>query len=331
MKIAIVKLSALGDIVHAMFILQVLKKKMTHVEIDWIVEEMFAPLLENQPHIHQIHTVNLKSLKERKINFFRELKKVKFLHQNKYDLVIDLQGLIKSAIVAKLLGKSVGFSKDAIRESFAAVFYKKTFFVPYENNVIQRNMALVYKALDMEGDVLLTETKEPLLFFKPIDIQKIDTYLSKGQHNIIYILGSSWESKVYPKEKFVEIVNKLEGNPLLLWGNEKEYDAALYVSEHSNAQCLPKLNLNELKALISKADLVIGADSGPTHFAWALNRPSITIFGPTPSERNTLVTSINKVIDCGKKIDPLRLNKKDFCIQKIEAKKIIQLAKELLL
>jgi len=97
-----------------------------------------------------------------------------------------------------------------------------------------------------------------------------------------------------------------------------------------SAKIVPKINLNELKALVSKADLVIGGDSGPTHFAWALNRPSVTLFGPTPSERNILETSINKVLDCGEKIDPLKLDKKNYCIGNIESKRIVVLAKELL-
>ena len=116
----------------------------------------------------------------------------------------------------------------------------------------------------------------------------------------------------------------------MVWGNDSEYAAAQYVCKNSQARIVPRLTLNELKALISCADLVIGADSGPTHFAWAMNRPSITIFGPTPSERNTLTGDINKVIDCGKKINPLKLDKKDLCIQKIESKEIVMLAKELL-
>ena len=144
-------------------------------------------------------------------------------------------------------------------------------------------------------------------------------------------MGSSWESKIYPKEKFVEIINALDGNHLLVWGSESEEGYAKYISKNTAAKVLPKMNFNELKALIAKADLVIGGDSGPTHFAWAMNRPSITIFGPTPSSRNILKTPINRTIDCGKDIDALNLNKKDFCIQNIEAAKIVTLAKELLI
>jgi heptosyltransferase-1 len=171
--------------------------------------------------------------------------------------------------------------------------------------------------------------KEVFLFFSEKDMHKTASYIREEQKTIVHILGSSWDSKIYPKEKFTKVINALEGNHLLVWGSSEEEVCARYVAEHTQAQLLPAMDLNELKALVSKADLVIGGDSGPTHFAWAMNRPSITIFGPTPSKRNVLETRINKVIDCGKEIDPLKLNKKDFCIQNIDPEKIIKLAKGL--
>lgn len=330
MKIAIVKLSALGDIVHAMAALQFIKQTIPESHIDWIVEEGFAGVLEHNPHIDTILCVNLKALKKDKSQFFTELKKLREYAHNNYDIVIDLQGLIKSAIVSRILGSNAGFDRNSIRETLAASLYKKSFFVPYEENVIHRNLDLVASALDITFEKDLLDKKEPFLFFLDTDKEKTASFLREDQKTIMHILGSSWESKVYPKEKFVEIINALEGNHLLVWGNDTEYASAQYVAENSSASIVPRLNLNELKALISSADLVIGADSGPTHFAWAMNRPSITIFGPTPSGRNTLTGKMNKVIDCKKEIDPLKLDKKDLCIQKIDAKEIITMAKELL-
>ncbi len=330
MKIAIVKLSAMGDIVHAMVALQFIKKVFPDSSIDWIVEESFFSVLEHNPDINAILCVNLKAIKTDKRKIFSELKRVRKYAQNNYDIVIDLQGLLKSAIVSRILGSNIGFDKHSIREKIASFLYKKTFFIPYKENVIVRNLDLITYSLDMGSQKELLDQKEPFLYFKDEDREKTASFLSGSQKKIIYILGSSWESKVYPKEKFVEIINALEGDHLLVWGDKKEYAYAQYVSENSNAQILPHLNLNELKALISSADLVIGGDSGPTHFAWALNRPSITIFGPTPSCRNTLACKINKVVDCGKEIDPLNLDKKDLCIHDIEAEEIITVAKELL-
>ena len=330
MKIAIVKLSALGDIVHAMVVLQFIRKSLPDCHMDWIVEERFASVLDHHPHIDSVLCVDLKSLKKDKFRFFTELKKLKKYANNTYDIVIDLQGLLKSAIVSKILGKNTGFDKNSIREKIASPFYEKTFFVPYEENVILRNMDLVSLSLDIGIDKSHLKEKEAFLFFTEEDTEKTKYFIKKDQKNIVHILGSSWESKIYPKEKFVEIINSLEGNHLLVWGSEEEEAFARYIAEHAKAEMLPQMNLNELKALISKADLVIGGDSGPTHFAWALNRPSITIFGPTPSQRNVLQTEINRVVDCEKKIDPLNLDKKDFCIRQINPEKIVTLAQELL-
>ena len=329
MKIAIVKLSALGDIVHAMVVLQFIKQAIPNSSIDWIIEERFANILEHNPYIDIIHCVNLKALKKDKLKFFEELNKLKKYAQNNYDIVIDMQGLLKSAIVSKILGPNVGFDKNSIREKIASLFYGKSFFVPYSENVILRNVHLVSSSLNIDVEENALSNKEIFLFFSEENMHKTTSYIKEEQKTIVHILGSSWDSKIYPKEKFIEIINALEGNHLLVWGNSEEETYAKYIAEHTQAHLLPEMDLNELKALISKADLVIGGDSGPTHFAWAMNRPSITIFGPTPSKRNVLETKINKVIDCGKEIDPLKLNKKDFCIHHIDPKKIVKLAKGL--
>jgi heptosyltransferase-1 len=92
---------------------------------------------------------------------------------------------------------------------------------------------------------------------------------------------------------------------------------------------MPRLDLNSLKALIAKADLLIGNDTGPTHMAWALNKPSITIFGPTPVSR-VYQTSINKVVKSASIVNPYKLNKQDYSIREIDENEVIELAKALL-
>ena len=138
MKIAIVKLSALGDIVHTMIILQFVKKHYPNSEIDWIVEKRFQGVLENNPHINQIHTVNLNAAKKQKsLKFlFKELIQVR--KYGKYDLIIDAQGLVKSAIVTKLMKgiKTVGFDKRSIRERLASYFYNQKVVIGYDKNTI---------------------------------------------------------------------------------------------------------------------------------------------------------------------------------------------------
>lgn len=330
MKIAIVKLSAMGDIIHAMTALQYVKQEMPNIHIDWIVEQRFADILRGNPHIEHILPVNLKALKKNKRQLIAEIKRVKNYATHQYDIVIDAQGLIKSAVVSRILGSSRGFDRHSTREGVASYLYKKSYSIPYEDNVIYRNVKLIFDALGLEFDRERLFEKKPFLFYSEDESRSVTPYLKSDQKNIIYIIGSSWESKVYPKEKFVELIGLLGENALVVWGDKKEYNWARYISERCPVTITSKLSLGELKALIANADLVVGGDSGPTHMAWAMNRPSITLFGPTPSDRNTLTTEQNRVMNSSSEVDPMKLNREDFSIQEIKPSKIAQVAQELL-
>ena len=152
MKIAIVKLSSLGDIVHSMVVLQFIKKHYPESEIDWVVEKRFQGVLENNAHINQIHTVNLNEVKKKKSLklLFKELLQVRKF--GKYDLIIDVQGLVKSAIVLKFMkgNKTVGFDKNSIREPLAAYFYSHKVSIGYDENTIERYISLIAMALKIQ-------------------------------------------------------------------------------------------------------------------------------------------------------------------------------------
>lgn len=329
-KIAIVKLSAMGDIIHAMIALQFIKKTYPNIIIDWFVEEAFFEVLEYNPHINNIYKINLKSIKKNKKLLFSEIKKIRYFSKNNYNLIIDAQGLIKSAIVAKLLAKNVaGFNKNSIREKFATFFYKIKVNIPYSKNTIDRNAKVLSNPLSFKISKDEILNKKAFLFFKNENVI-IHKYLEKDKKNILFIIGASWDSKMYSKEKFIKVIDSLKENCLIAWGNEKEKKLAQYITNNSNAILLPKLNLNNLKALISNIDLLIGNDTGPTHMAWALNISSITLFGNTPAYRNTYETKINKVLKSNTIVNPLKLNKQDFSINKIDENEIIKKAKELL-
>jgi heptosyltransferase-1 len=153
--------------------------------------------------------------------------------------------------------------------------------------------------------------------------------LQNVRKNIVLIIGSSWDSKNYPADKFVKIASALQQNCLAVWGSEQEREKADWMSTQSgNIQVMPRLDLNSLKALIARADLLIGNDTGPTHMAWALNRPSITIFGPTPV-RMAYQTGINKVVKSASIVNPYKLNRQDYSIKDIDENEIIELAKTL--
>lgn len=328
MKIAIVKLSALGDIVHAMVALQFIKAALPRAQIDWIVEERFSGVLADNPHIDNILGLNLKALKIDKLRIFSEIGKVRAYAENGYDLVIDAQGLIKSALVARLLSANcVGFDQDSIREKWAALFYSRHVAYAYDANTIDRNVAVLTQSLGLEVGKAQILAKQPFLYFQPASAA-LDEYFQAGQTNIILVIGSTWPSRNYPLEKYLQVIFGLEANFLICWGNEKEHWMAQWLAERSLARVLPQLSLNDLKAALARADLVIGNDTGPTHMAWGLNRPSITLFGPTPVSR-VYQTDINKVLKSPSQVNPFKLDKNDFSIAEIEPKAVIRLADEL--
>lgn len=330
MKIAIVKLSALGDIVHAMVALQFIKAHSPEIRIDWIVEQRFAEVLKHNPDIDNILTVNLKALKTDKSGLFAELKKIRSYASNNYDLVIDAQGLIKSAITAKLVGKRIaGFDADSIREKAASWFYHVKVACAYDANTIDRNALILSSPLGIDITTEQILGKKPFLFFNNENPQIYD-FLVKDKANIVLVIGSTWDSRNYPAAKFVKIAEALQQNCLVIWGSDQEKATAEWMAMQSELiKVMPKLDLNSLKALIAKADLLIGNDTGPTHMAWGLNRPSITIFGPTPVSR-VYQTDINKVVKSASIVNPYKLNKQDFSIKDIDECEIIEQAKSLL-
>ena len=330
-KIAIVRLSALGDIVNSAVILQFIHAKFPHAEIHWITEEIFSPLLKNHPLINSVHTVNLKQLKkEKKISLLK--KTISQLRSiAKFDIVIDIQGLIKSSIVARIASQNThGFDRNSTRESLASLLYKTTSNIAYDENIVKRNCFVVADALGFEitDEMLLNKTE---IF--PYATEQSDTLFPHAKNkkkNIAIVIGASWESKKYPKEQIVELCNELKQNCLIIWGNETEKKDGMWICENSSfATLAPKLSLTELVSFISTCDLLIGNDTGPTHMAWAQNIPSITLFGPTTT-RMIYETPQNIGIKSSSKVNIFKIDKNDFSIKDIEVETIVSKAKELL-
>jgi heptosyltransferase-1 len=312
--------------------LQFIKQHLPNSTIDWVVEEGFKDILANNPDINEIHTVNIKKAKQQKSIklLFNEIKKLRKLPR--YDIVIDTQGLIKSAIVSRAIPSSqtFGFDKNSLRESFAAKFYTDVCSISYDENIIKRNAAVISSALDIKishDDIL---TKKLFLFSNK---QLSSDLLSNTKVNIALIPGASFKSKIYPVDQYAQIANELksQANFIVLWGNQSERNMAEQIQKNApEVQIANKLTLDGLKAFIAQTNLVIGGDTGPTHMAWALNIPSITLFGSTPGYRNTYITDINQILESKSNVNPFKIDKSDLSIKTIEVKDICAKVKELL-
>lgn len=321
LRIAIVRLSALGDIVNTAVVLQIIHHYYPDALIDWFVEEAFAPILQNHPLIHEVIPVPLKRLKKNKS--FTLLKEMihSLKSRKRYDHIIDAQGLLKSAIVASFLpGRIHGFDRKSAREAIAAWFYATTSSIPYEISVIRRNVMVITEALNIPYSDVLIEQKAPVF----------DSPSASHENKIALVIGASWKSKCYPKEHFATLCDLLPYPCHLVWGSTSEYDDAMWIQEHSkNAIVTPKMSLKELVDFIANCTLIIGNDTGPTHIAWAMNRPSITLFGPT-NERMIYPTPINIGIKSPSHVDIFHINRNDFSIRDIDPHLIATKAKEIL-
>ena len=208
LKIAIVKLSALGDIVHAAIVLQFIKKHCPNTHITWLVDARFASLLKDHPLIDELVILPLKE------SFKKSYKIIKTL--GKFDKIIDLQGLFKSAVVAKLLGKEIyGFSRESVKEKIAARLYRHKFKIDYNENIIVRNLSLVGYALNFGFDRDEILKKSPC--FEIVGKFKNES----GKKRILIAAFASEESKIY--DKFKDVIRLLVGCEIYLcYGSESE-------------------------------------------------------------------------------------------------------------
>ncbi|GAA9368076.1 lipopolysaccharide heptosyltransferase I [Helicobacter pylori] len=324
MKIAIVRLSALGDIIVSAVFLAVIKERFTNAQIEWFVDERFSAILEHSPYIDKLHPIALKSTLTT-FNPLKIFKLFKSLRAYEYDIVIDMQGLIKSALITQMLKapKKVGFDCTSAREGLSAFFYSQKVSIAYNEPVLKRNFTLLSHALNLPKKEISESLSSRSKVFSYQDSPKIDALnLNKNKPKILFVLETSKINKTYPIEHFKELALALENFQIcLLWHASEDKATALYhaLKNQRDVLLLPKLTLNEVKALLFKMDLIIGGDTGITHLAWALQKPSITLYGNTPMERFKLESPINVSLTGNSNAN---YHKKDFSIQSIEPKKI---------
>ncbi|MCQ2827997.1 lipopolysaccharide heptosyltransferase I [Helicobacter pylori] len=324
MKIAIVRLSALGDIIVGAVFLAAIKECLPNAQIEWFVDERFGAILEHSPYIDKLHPIALKSALTT-FNPLKIFKLFKSLRAYEYDIIIDMQGLVKSALITQMLKapKKVGFDYASAREGLSAFFYSQKVSIAYDEPVLKRNFTLLSHALNLPKEEISESLSSRAKVFSYQDSPKINALnLNQNKPKILFVLETSKINKTYPTERFKELALMLENFQIcLLWHANEDKASALYgaLKNQRDVLLLPKLTLNEVKALLFKMDLIIGGDTGITHLAWALQKPSITLYGNTPMERFKLGSPINVSLTGNSNAN---YHKKDFSIQNIEPKKI---------
>lgn len=253
--------------------------------------------------------------------------------QGQFDIIIDLQGLLKSALVSRSLGKNIfGFDRFSTKEGLASIFYTHKYSCNYDKNIILRNLELCSFALNFSFDEKEILAKEPC-FLKnsriPSDETRIPNKNSRIPNRKILIAPfASESSKCYAHFASVIKGAKEFAQCFLVAGNKPERKKATKLAS-SGATLLAPLDLAQILEFMDTCDLIIGNDSGITHLAWAQNYATITLFGNRSGARNAFATPKNLIIQATPKheIDAFHIDKSDFCINDIDPAQIIAKAK----
>ena len=314
--------------------IQFIRKHIANAHISWFCDARFEQIARLLAGVDEVVALPLKDKKF--LKSFEILRQ----KQGQFDIIIDLQGLLKSALVSRSLGKNIfGFDRFSAKEGLASIFYTHKYSCNYDKNIILRNLELCSFALNFSFDEKEILTKEPC-FLKnsripdknsriPSDESRIPNKNSRIPNKKILIAPfASESSKCYAHFASVIKGAKEFAQCFLVAGSEPEREKATKLAS-SGATLLAPLDLAQILEFMDTCDLIIGNDSGITHLAWAQNYATITLFGNRSGARNAFATPKNLIIQATPKheIDAFHIDKSDFCINDIDPAQIIAKAK----
>ena len=316
--------------------IQFIRKHIANAHISWFCDARFEQIARLLAGVDEVVALPLKDKKF--LKSFGILRQ----KQGQFDIIIDLQGLLKSALVSRILGKNIfGFDRFSAKEGLASIFYTHKYSCNYDKNIILRNLELCSFALNFSFDEKEILAKEPCFLKKsripnknsriPSDESRIPDKNSRIPNRKILIAPfASESSKCYAHFASVIKGAKEFAQCFLVAGSEPEREKATKLAS-SGATLLAPLDLAQILEFMDTCDLIIGNDSGITHLAWAQNYATITLFGNRSGARNAFATPKNLIIQATPKheIDAFHIDKSDFCINDIDPAQIIAKAKGL--
>ncbi len=280
MRILLVKLSSLGDVVHNLPVASDIRRAFPDATIDWVTEAQYAPLVALHPAIHAVFPVHLRALKKawwqpsRWSLFFDDKAR---LAAQRYDAIIDTQGLVKSALVARWAnGPIAGFDRTSVREPFATHWYRQIFAVAREQHAVVRNRALAAGVLKMD----VTPACDYGLVIPASAPTKQGQAIAKPY--VVLMHATSRPDKTWPVASWVTLgraLNDRGWQVVLLSGNVDEHRRSGEIAAGlANARAVEAMPLNDVAVLLAGAHAVVGVDTGLAHLAVALNRPTVGIY-----------------------------------------------------
>jgi heptosyltransferase-1 len=307
-RLLIVRLGAMGDIIHSLPAVAALRRASPEIMMGWLIEERWAELLctlptprsgprsPQRPLVERIHTVNTKLWRAAPFSmqtWERVAAGLSDLRAAQYDAAVDLQGAVRSSLLARWSGTPVVYGAAQPRENLASMFYTRP-VITAGVHVVEQNLSLAEafagQGLDM-SQLSQSQIPEAQLPLDPDAERQCDDWLNaRGISNFALLNpGAGWGAKQWPAERYGHVARQLveEGVKSLINVGPNEEDIATHVKAASGGGAETFTgSLSQLIALTRRARLFIGGDTGPMHLAAALNIPVVGIFGPTNPARN---------------------------------------------
>ncbi|MDX2033139.1 MAG: lipopolysaccharide heptosyltransferase I [Blastocatellia bacterium] len=293
MRILIVKLGAIGDVIHTLPALAALRRAMPDAHLAWAVERGGAArLLDGNPCLDEVIELDMRGWRKSLTNVETqtEIRKAMWrLRNGGFDLSLDFQGLMKSATVARLarIPRRIGFAKEALREPASALLLTERVKVDDRRHVIRKNLQLVaHLGCDVSG------APEFPIQLAPEERAFAETQAARlGDNFAILNPGGGWPTKLWGTAGFAEIADRLYErhairSAVTVGPGEESMAQAIVERSRTGAAVAVDANLKQFFALAGRARLFLGGDTGPMHLAAAARTPIVAIFGPTSAERN---------------------------------------------
>lgn len=348
-SVLIVRLSAIGDVIHALPVLTALRQALPKARLGWVVEELSAPLLENHPYLDRLYVIPKKRWKKNFARlyfpeirpFFREIRR------EGWEAALDIHGLTKSGLVARACGARirVGYGDEDGREINKWFTNLKVTPSPAAKHVVERNLCLleglgIDPVMDAVGTMGLRAEEKDAMRALLRDAGR------DGSAPLLALNpGAGWASKRWAPEKFAATGAALAESdglvPLVLWGPGEEAArdviAAALAERGVPHVVAPPTRIRELAVLISLCSLFIGGDTGPTHLAGMLGVPTVSIFGASDGERNRpwpresgpmIQRTELPCVPCWKTVCPLEGVDRMACLRFLEVETVVAAARE---
>jgi heptosyltransferase-1 len=308
-SLLVVRLSAMGDIIHTLPAAAALRQAFPHATLGWLVEERWAELLctlryprsgrrsPQRPLVDRVHSVNTAEWRRAPFSFntwqqmAAGLSELRGIH---YDAVIDFQGAVRSALLARWSGAPILYGSTQPRENAASMFYTRQVLLKTNGaHVVEQALALagavVSRASMSTAGISIAAEARTEFPVDPDAESKIASLTADGNDFAILNPGAGWGAKRWPAERYGQVARELAKDglgSLVNYGpGEEELAVAVEAASEEAARKI-SCSVSELIALTRRARLLIGGDTGPMHLAAALKIPVVAIFGPTSPERN---------------------------------------------